>query len=214
MMSDLKILAEALYQGDADAVAKHTQDALTNGTPVDDILANGLMFGMNVVGKDFRDGTLFIPEVLMAAEAMKAGMEILKPLLSESDVPSLGRVVVGTVKGDLHDIGKNLVAMLLEGAGFDVIDLGIDVPPETFVEAVEETNPAVVGMSALLTTSMNMMQPTIEALIQAGLRDRVKVIVGGAPVTQEYADQIGADGYASNAASAVDKIRDLLLLAA
>lgn len=209
-MADYTAMKEALYGGDAETVAKLTQQALDNGDAPDQVLAEGLVRGMNVVGVDFRDGELFIPEVLMAADAMKAGMELLRPLLAEGKSTSLGTVVIGTVQGDLHDIGKNLVGMLLEGAGFDVVDVGIDVAPEKFAEAVKEHKADVIGLSALLTTSMTMMVPTMEALANAGVRDSVKVLVGGAPVTQDYATEINADGYASNAASAVDKVKEML----
>jgi 5-methyltetrahydrofolate--homocysteine methyltransferase len=165
---------------------------------------------MDRVGVDFKNGDLFVPEVLIAARAMRAGMDILRPLLAESDTPSAGKIVVGTVSGDLHDIGKNLVVMMLEGGGFDVVDVGIDVSPEKFVEAVKTEEPHMVGMSALLTTTMPAMEKTITALTEAGLRENIQVIIGGAPVTQEFADGIGADGYATDAASAVDLARSLL----
>jgi 5-methyltetrahydrofolate--homocysteine methyltransferase len=163
-----------------------------------------------VVGEKFKNGEYFVPEVLVAARAMKAAMELLRPLLAASDVEPIGTVVIGTVRGDLHDIGKNLVAMMLEGAGFRVVDLGVDVPAEKFIEAAREHNAEIVGMSALLTTTMTYMPEVIKALEAEGIRNRVKVIVGGAPVTQEWADQIGADGYAPDAASAVDKCKELL----
>jgi len=213
-MADYTAIKDALYGGDAETVAKLTQKALDNGDPADQILAEGLVSGMNVVGVDFREGTLFIPEVLMAADAMKAGMALLRPLLAEGSSTSLGTIVIGTVQGDLHDIGKNLVGMLLEGAGFQVVDVGIDVAPEKFAEAVKEHNADVLGLSALLTTSMTMMVPTMEALAKAGVRNSVKVLVGGAPVTQDYASEIKADGYASNAASAVDKVKEMLKIPA
>jgi len=206
----LKEMTEALYKGDAEKVAELTRKALDLGVPPEVVLNNGLISGMNRVGKDFRDGVLFVPEVLIAARAMKAGMGILRPLLAETGASSAGTFVIGTVKGDLHDIGKNLVAMMLEGAGFRVIDLGVDTPPERFIEAVKQSNAQIVGMSALLTTTMVEMRKVIEALKEAGLRDKVKVMVGGAPVTQDYADEIGADGYAPNASAAVDKARALI----
>ncbi|HIP96901.1 MAG TPA: cobalamin-binding protein [Anaerolineae bacterium] len=209
----LKKLAEDLYNGDAESVAALTQKALDDGLTPAEVLENGLIAGMNAVGKDFRDGILFVPEVLIAARAMHAGMSVLKPLLAESEIPATGRLVIGTVKGDLHDIGKNLVAMMLEGAGFEVHDLGVDVPAEKFVAAVKTKQPDVVGLSALLTTTMVEMKGVIEALRQAGLRDQVKVIVGGAPVTQKYAAEIGADGYAANASTAVEKAKELLGIA-
>ncbi len=209
----LKKLAEDLYNGDAESVAALTQKALDDGLTPAEVLENGLIAGMNAVGKDFRDGILFVPEVLIAARAMHAGMRVLKPLLAESEIPATGRLVIGTVKGDLHDIGKNLVAMMMEGAGFEVHDLGVDVPAKEFVAAVKTKQPDVVGLSALLTTTMVEMKGVIEALRQAGLRNQIKVIVGGAPVTQKYAAEIGADGYAANASTAVEKAKDLLGIA-
>jgi len=165
---------------------------------------------MDAVGRDFKAGELFVPEVLIAARAMRAGMDILKPLLAEADVPSAGKYAVGTVKGDLHDIGKNLVRMMIEGGGFEVLDLGVDVSPEGFVEAVRENQPDIIGLSALLTTTMTNMKAVIEALEEAGLRDSVKIMIGGAPVTDAYAQEIGADGYAADAATAVDIARELM----
>jgi 5-methyltetrahydrofolate--homocysteine methyltransferase len=203
-------IAEALYNGEAERVAELTRRALEEGFSPEEILNKGLIAGMERVGKDFRDGILFVPEVLIAAHAMKAGMQILRPLLTESAISGLGTFVIGTVKGDLHDIGKNLVAMMMEGAGFKVVDLGVDTPPEKFVEAVKSHNPKILGMSALLTTTMVEMRRVIETLKEAGLRDRVRILVGGAPVTQEYADEIGADGYAPNASLAVEKAKELL----
>jgi len=210
MSEILQKIASNLYKGDREAVAELAQEALDQGLSPGEILADGLMAGMDRVGRDFKAGDLYVPEVLLAARAMHAGMDVLKPLLSEAEVPSAGKIVIGTVKGDLHDIGKNLVAMMMEGAGFEIVDLGTGVPPEQFVEAVEGEKPDLLGMSALLTTTMPMMRTTIEALEQAGLRDRVKVIVGGAPVTQTWADEIGADGFGSDAASAVDVARSLM----
>ena len=209
-MSDiLKQIAEKLYAGDDDAVAELTQRALDEGLMPAEVLNGGLLAGMDRVGVDFRDGELFVPEVLIAARAMHAGMAILRPLLTESDVPSAGKVVIGTVEGDLHDIGKNLVGMMLEGGGFEIVDLGTDVPPDRFIEAIKMEHPNLVGMSALLTTTMPSMKRTIDALMEAGLRDTVRVMVGGAPVTQTFADEIGADGYAPDAASAVELARSL-----
>ena len=207
-MTEMNSIKEALYQGDADLVFKLTNQALKEGISAHTILTDGLIGGMNIVGVDFKDGELFIPEVLIAAQAMKSGMEVLKPLLAEADTPSEGKIVLGTVQGDLHDIGKNLVGMMMEGAGFIVYDLGIDIPPEKFVAAVKEQKPDLVGLSALLTTSMPMMKTTIEAIKQTSLR--AKIMIGGAPVTQEYANSIDADGYASNAVSAVDRAKQLL----
>ncbi len=197
-------IGDALYAGRVDEVAALTKEALEEGRGPQQVLNQGLLAGMDRVGKDFRADILFLPEVLIAAKAMHAGMDVLSPLLSESDSRTLGTFVIGTVKGDLHDIGKNLVAMMLTGAGIEVIDLGIDAPPERFAQAIEEHQPQIVGLSALLTTTMDEMKTTIQALEQAGLRDSVKVMVGGAPVTREFAEEIGADGYAPDAVSAVD----------
>jgi 5-methyltetrahydrofolate--homocysteine methyltransferase len=199
-----------LYGGDMEAVEAATRKAIDDGMSPKEILDDGLIAGMDVVGRDFKAGDLFIPEVLLCARVMHAGMEILRPLLAESGVPAQGKLVIGTVAGDLHDIGKNLVSMMFQGAGFEVIDLGTDVPPEKFVEAVRAENADLVGMSALLTTTMPSMKTTIDALIQAGLRDNVKVLIGGAPVTVEYSEDIGADGFAPDAGAAVDAARELL----
>jgi len=209
-MCNLDELAEALINGNADKVKELTQAALRSGIQPLDIINKGLIVGMDEVGRCFKANEFYIPEVLIAARAMHAGMDIVKPLLSEGAMESRGVVVMGTVKGDLHDIGKNLVSMMLEGAGFEVIDLGIDAHPARFVAAIKEHEPDVIGMSALLTTTMRAMETTLEALAEAGLRDKVKVIIGGAPVTQKYADEIGADGYASDASTAVDVTRALL----
>ena len=210
MTDVLKQIAEKLYGGDDDAVARLTQQALDEGMTAEEVLKVGLLAGMDQVGVDFRTGDLFVPEVLIAARAMHAGMDVLSPLLAESDVPSAGKVVLGTIKGDLHDIGKNLVGMMLEGGGFEVIDLGTDVPPEKFAEAVRTEQPNLVGMSALLTTTMPSMKDTLEALEDLGVREQVKVLIGGAPVTQAFAAEIGADGYAPDAASAVELARSLV----
>ena len=210
-MSDiLSDIASNLYYGRNTAVAELVQKALDQGLSASDILSGGLTAGMDEVGKDFKAGDLFVPEVLIAARAMHAGMDVLRPLLAESDVPSAGKCLIGTVVGDLHDIGKNLVRMMLEGGGFEAIDLGTDVKPEAFVDAVREHQPAIVGLSALLTTTMPGMTATIEALHEAGLRDTVKIMIGGAPVTAAFAEKIGADAYAPDAASAVDVARDLM----
>jgi 5-methyltetrahydrofolate--homocysteine methyltransferase len=210
-MSDtLQQLAEKLYDGSAPDVAALVQQALDEGMGPGEVLTGGLVVGMDAVGRDFKAGELFVPEVLIAARAMHAGMDILKPLLAESDVQSAGKYIVGTVKGDLHDIGKNLVRMMIEGGGFEVIDLGVDVSPEGFVDAVRDNEPDILGMSALLTTTMTNMKGVIEALEEAGLRDSVKIMIGGAPVTDAYAQEIGADGYAPDAASAVDVARELM----
>ena len=203
-------LKEDLYNGKVDEVAAATQNALNEGMSAGEILNQGLIAGMDIVGRDFKAGDLFIPEVILCARAMHAGLEVLRPLLIETGNASLGKVVIGTVAGDLHDIGKNLVGMMLEGAGFEIIDLGTDVQPEEFVEIARAEGADLVGMSALLTTTMLSMKSTIDALGEAGLRDRVRVLVGGAPVTANFAEQIGADAYAADAAAAVDTARSLI----
>jgi 5-methyltetrahydrofolate--homocysteine methyltransferase len=208
-MADLQGLAEALIRGDRDTVSKRTQEAVDEGLSPKQILDEGLVAGMNVVGAKFKANEFYVPEVLIAARAMHAGMDIIKPLLAATDVEPAGVVAIGTVKGDLHDIGKNLVAMMLEGAGFEIRDLGVDVAPEKFVGEVQN-GASVVALSALLTTTMPSMADVINAAKEAGIRDKVKIMIGGAPVTQNYADEIGADGYAPDAASAVDKARELL----
>jgi len=210
-MSDrLEEIATKLYEGNRDRVTVLVRQALDQGTAPGIILNDGLIKGMDRVGQGFKDGELFVPEVLIAARAMQAGMDVLRPLLAESDTPGLGKFVIGTVKGDLHDIGKNLVKMMLQGAGFEIIDMGADVAPEAFVAAVKEHKAKFIGMSALLTTTMPQMKTTIDALEKEGLRSAVKVMVGGAPLTSAYADQIGADAYAPDAATAVDEARNLL----
>ena len=206
-MSDdeiLELMQEDLYDGYAEEIVEEVNELLGREMGSYDILIKGLVAGMEVVGVDFRDGVLFVPEVLMAAKAMKAGMEVLRPLLAETGAPKMGTVVIGTVKGDIHDIGKNLVAMMMEGAGFDVVNLGINTSADDFIAAIEEHDADILGMSALLTTTMRSMEHTIKALEEAGLRNKVKIMIGGAPVTQAFSDQIGADGYASNAASAAE----------
>ena len=210
MADILKQMAERLYDGDDDAVAELTQKALDEGMTPEEVLNGGLLAGMDQVGVDFRDGELFVPEVLIAARAMHAGMDILRPLLAEADVPSAGKVIMGTAEGDLHDIGKNLVGMMLEGGGFEIVDLGTSVPPDKFIEAIKVEQAHLVGISALLTTTMPAMKRTIDALVEAGLREQVKVMIGGAPVTRAFADEIGADGYAPDAASAVELARSLV----
>lgn len=210
MTDILAKIASSLYNGQSEEVASLVQQALDQGLSPHQVLQGGLIAGMDEVGRDFKAGELFVPEVLIAARAMHAGMNVLRPLLAESDVPSIGKYVIGTVKGDLHDIGKNLVKMMLEGAGFETVDLGTDVDPQTFVNAVREHRPKIMGMSALLTTTMVQMKATIDALVEAGVRDSVKIMVGGAPVTAAFATQIGADAYAADAASAVDVARALV----
>lgn len=201
-------IADNVIRGQATAVEELVKNAIGEGLPVEDILTKGLIGGMGVVGARFKKNEVYVPEVLIAARAMKAGMAHLKPLLAESGVEPLGTVLIGTVKGDLHDIGKNLVAMMLEGAGFNVIDAGIDVSAETFIELVKDHGPQLVGLSALLTTTMPAMESVIKAMKDAGLG--VTTMIGGAPVTQKYADEISADGYAADAASAVDTAKELL----
>ncbi|HZE17741.1 MAG TPA: corrinoid protein [Mycobacterium sp.] len=209
MADILQKIASNLYEGEDEVVGELVQKALDDGLAPSEILQAGLIAGMDEVGRDFKAGDLFVPEVLIAARAMHAGMAVLRPLLAESDTPTAGKLVIGTVKGDLHDIGKNLVKMMLEGGGFETIDLGTDVDSQAFVNAVREHKPTLVGMSALLTTTMVQMKTTVEALTEAGLRDSVKIMVGGAPVTDAFAKEIGADAYAPDAASAVDKARAL-----
>jgi 5-methyltetrahydrofolate--homocysteine methyltransferase len=204
MSEILEQISTAVIEGDLDDIEDLTEDALDDGLNAEEILNKGLMPGMDYVGVEFRAGNMFVPEVLRSAKTMQTSMDILKPLLAESGAKMVGKVLLGTVKGDLHDIGKNLVGMMCEGAGFEVKDIGKDVAPETFVDAIKEFEPDVVGMSALLTTTMRAMESTIKVLEEAGLRDRVKIMIGGAPVTQAFSDQIGADGYASNAASAAE----------
>ena len=210
MADILQKIASNLYDGEDQEVAELVQGALDQGMAPGEILQGGLVAGMDEVGRDFKAGDLFVPEVLIAARAMHAGMNVLRPLLADSDMVTAGKCVIGTVKGDLHDIGKNLVKMMLDGAGFETIDLGTDAGPETFVEAVREHQPQLMGMSALLTTTMVQMKATIEALEEAGLRESVKIMVGGAPVTDVFAREIGADAYAADAASAVDVARGLV----
>ncbi|MGA9192977.1 MAG: corrinoid protein [Anaerolineales bacterium] len=210
MSEVLSKLATSIIEGDRDVMPGLTQQALDEGLDAKQILDEGLMPGMDHVGKEFRAGNMFVPEVLRSARAMQASMDMLRPLLAETGAKMVGKIVLGTVKGDLHDIGKSLVAMMCEGAGFDVHDLGKDVAPEAFVEAVKEYEPDLVGMSALLTTTMRAMEQTIKALEEAGVRDTVKIMVGGAPVTQEFSDQIGADAYASNAAAASELAKRLV----
>lgn len=209
-MLDQEKFYTALSQGKMDEVKRLTQEALDGGEPVEKVLKEGLLSAMDRIGVRFKNGEVYIPEVLIAARAMHAGMAVLKPILSKSSTQKAQKVIIGTVKGDLHDIGKNLVVMMLEGGGFEVVDLGIDVPANKFIEAIKTHQPQVVGMSALLTTTMIEMKNTIQAVEWAGLRKQVKMIVGGAPVTSKFAQDIGADGYAPDAASAVDLVRKVL----
>lgn len=208
-MADLQALAQAIINGKAPEAKALTESALAEGVSAAEVLNNGLVAGMNVVGEKFKNNEFYVPEVLIAARAMKNAMEVLRPQLAKSGVEPKGKVAIGTVRGDLHDIGKNLVAMMLEGAGFEIQDLGVDVKPEQFVEAAKN-GADVIAMSALLTTTMPAMKDTIEALKSEGVRDKTCVMIGGAPVTQNYCDEIGADGYAPDAASAVDKAKELL----
>ena len=210
MSEQLGKMAETLISGKIDETVNLTKEALGADIPAEDIMTKGLLAGMDVVGQRFKRGKMFIPEVLRSAKAMSGAMELLRPLLAESDIKSAGIMVIGTVKGDLHDIGKNLVGMMFEGAGYQVINLGIDLEPEVFVNAVKEHKANILGMSALLTTTMLCMAQVIDSLKEAGIRDQVKVIVGGAPVTAEYAEKIGADVYGPNAASAVERTRAIL----
>jgi len=207
---DFQKLAQYVIEGDASSAEEWTRKALDSGVDPLEIMNRGLIPGMEVVGQKFSDGEYYLPEMLIAARAMKRCLKDLKPLIAGRKEVSRGRVVIGTVKGDVHDIGKNIVAMMLEGAGFEVYDLGLDVPPEKFVEAVERHQAHILGLSALITTSMPTMKTVIEALQAAGIRERVKVMVGGAPVTEEYAHQIRADGYAPDAGAATEKAKELL----
>ena len=199
-----------LYDGLQDEIREGVQILLDRGWTPYDVLTKALVEGMTIVGIDFRDGILFVPEVLMAANAMKAGMTILRPLLAETGAPKVGSMVIGTVKGDIHDIGKNLVSMMLEGAGFDVIDLGINNPVENYLEALEKHKPDILGMSALLTTTMPYMKVVIDAMVEKGIRDDYIVLVGGAPLNEAFSDSIGADAYCRDAAVAVETAKEMV----
>ena len=203
MEGTLKGIYESIINGEQAETVKNVQQALAEGIDPVDILNEGMVKGMAEVGRLYEEGEYFVPEMLISARAMQSGVALIKPQLVKANVQSSGKVVVGTVKGDLHDIGKNLVCMMLEGAAFEIVDLGADVSPEMFVEAVKSSGANIVAMSALLTTTMPNMRVTIEALKAAGLRDKVKVLVGGAPLTEDYARKIGADGYSSDASKAV-----------
>ncbi len=207
-MVDLNALAQAVTKGDQNAAVDMTKAALADGLEVKKILDDGLIGGMNLIAEMWKKNEVYIPEVLIAARAMKSAMEVLEPELAKAGVEPIGKCLIGTVQGDLHDIGKNLVVMMLKGAGFDVVDIGVDASPEKFVEQAKASNPQVVGMSTLLTTTMPSMEKTVKALQQAGIS--AKVIIGGAPVTQGYADKIGADGYSPDAASAVDLVKSFV----
>jgi 5-methyltetrahydrofolate--homocysteine methyltransferase len=208
-MEVLQQISESLQRGEDQKVAELTRQAIDAELPADRILNDGLLAGMDVVGERFGANEIFLPEVLLAARAMNAGMDLIKPLLIAGDVPSLGKVVIGTIKGDLHDIGKNLVGIMLKGAGFEVIDLGADVAPESFVETAAAEDAGVVGLSALLTTTMTGMRDVVELIRDRGLEGKVKVIVGGAPLSQAFADDIGADGYGYDASYAVTLVKEL-----
>ena len=213
MVNKLEAVREGIMDGDMHLVQEMVQAALDEGTSAADLLNKGLIEAMGEVGRLFEEGEYFVPEMLIAARAMKAGLAILKPKLVDEDIKPVGKVAAGTVKGDLHDIGKNLVCMMLEGAGFEIVDLGTDVSPEQFMKAVTEQSVDVICMSALLTTTMPNMKNTVDALVEAGIRDDVKVMIGGAPVTQAYADEIGADGYAPDASRAASLAKELLVAA-
>lgn len=210
---DLKQIYEYTVSGNAAKVKELTQQALNEGVAPSEIITKYLIPAMAEVGDRFERNEFYVPELLIAARAMQGALAILKPLLAETDLKPTGRVVIGTVKGDLHDIGKNLVSMMLQGAGFEIVDLGVDVSPDKFIDAIKNSGAEVLALSALLTTTMPSMKTTIEALGASGLRDKVKVVIGGAPVTQRYADEIGADGYAPDANSAVRKTKELLKIA-
>jgi len=207
-MADLKVLSDAIINGDQNTAVEITREALSEGMPAKSVLDDGLIAGMEIIGARFKKNEVYIPEVLIAARAMKMAMEVLEPELVKAGVEPVGKLAIGTVQGDLHDIGKNLVAMMLKGAGFEVVDLGVDVKPDKFVELAKTNGIQLIGMSALLTTTMPGMEKTLKAIRDAGLS--TKVIIGGAPVTQDYADKIGADGYAADAASAVDMAKSLV----
>ena len=209
-MSDLKALSEAVIKGDISSATAETQKALDSGNSAQDILDKGLIAAMDEVGRRFSKGLLFVPQMLRSAKTMQECMKLFESLFQEGEITSKGKVLIGTVKGDLHDIGKNLVSMMMEGAGFSIVDLGVDVSPERFVEKVHEIQPDIVAMSALLSTTMPSMRTTIEALKKAGIRGKVKVMIGGAPVTDKYAREIGADCYGPDAGSAVTKAKEIL----
>jgi 5-methyltetrahydrofolate--homocysteine methyltransferase len=209
-MPAYEALSQAIIAGDGSTALALTNAALTEGAAAREILDDGLLPGMDEVGRRMKAGECFIPEVLLSARTMQSCLDLLKPLLAAGESSSLGTIIIGTVEGDVHDIGKNLVAMLLEGAGFEVYNLGTGITAAAFVAAAKEHKADIVGMSALLTTTMPRMKDTIEALTDAGLRDKVKVIVGGAPITEQYADEIGADGMGANAVLAVDRVKELV----
>ncbi|MCK4329537.1 corrinoid protein [candidate division WOR-3 bacterium] len=209
-MDILNKISENLQDGNIEMVSELTKQAIKEKIPPKEILDNGLIDGMNIIGEKFKIHEIFIPDVLLAAKSMYAGMNELKPLLIKAGIPAIGKIVIGTIQGDLHDIGKNLVAIMLKGAGFEVIDLGNDVPPEKFIETAKRENADVIGMSALLTTTMTAMKKVIDLLKEQGLSDKIKVIIGGAPTSEEFARQIGADAYCYDAASAVECVKGLI----
>ncbi len=209
-MANLEVIKNSVIEGNVTAAADETKSCLESGMDPMEIINQGLVAGMNVVGPRFKAGEMFVPEVLMSAKAMHAGMALVKEKMVDFEMPSSGKVIIGTVKGDLHDIGKNLVAIMLESSGFTVVNLGVDIPPEKFAEAVKEHEPQVVGLSALLTTTMLEMKETIDYLKEEGLRDKVKVVIGGAPVTDDFSTEIGADGYAPDGGSAVELVQRLI----
>lgn len=209
-MEILKNIAKSLMAGDDKTITEQVTQAIEEGIPTTQILDDGLIAGMNVVGARFRDHEMFLPEVLLSARAMTAGVALLKPLMIAEDVPSRGKVVLGSVQGDLHDIGKNLVGIMLEGAGFEVVDLGVDIPPEKFVDVAVAEGASVIGLSSLLTTTMDIMRGVVNLVGERGLSEKVQVIVGGAPLSEEFAQSIGAQGYAYDAANAVEKVMELM----
>ncbi len=211
-MTELQEMATLLQQGNVNAVKTLTQRLLDNGVSAQTILNEGLIAGMTVVGEQMCCGEMYLPEVLQSASVMHAAIAVLKPHMLSGGVQSIGRVVLGTVKGDMHDIGKNLVAIMLQGAGFEIVDLGINTPPDKFVEAIQQHHPKIVGLSAMLTTTMLVMKKTIEAIKASEARAQTKIIIGGAPITQRFADEIGADAFAKDAVSAVDKVKELLAI--
>jgi len=209
-MVNLEEIRDDVVQGKAPQVKDLVQKGIDEGQDVEEILNQGLISGMSIVGEKFERNEFYVPEMLIAARAMKQGMQILRPLLTEKGVETIGTVILGTARGDLHDIGKNLVGMMLEGAGFEIVDLGVDIAPEKFIETAKEKKANIIGVSALLTTTMPGMKDVVQALKESDLNGKVKVMIGGAPVTQDYADEIGADGYSPDAASATDKAKELV----
>ncbi|MFW6097898.1 MAG: corrinoid protein [Chloroflexota bacterium] len=208
----LELMMDDLYDGYAEEIVEEVEECLSRGMAPYDVLTQGLVAGMEIVGVDFRDGILFVPEVLMSAKAMKAGMNVLRPLLAETNAPKIGTMVIGTVKGDIHDIGKNLVAMMMEGAGFEVVNIGINNSVEDYLEAIEEHQPDILGMSALLTTTMPYMRVVIDALKEAGIRQDIVVLVGGAPLNDAFAEDIEADAYCRDAAVAVETAKKFMAI--